>query len=171
MHFDMHFDQWNQGKYTVEDRRIMLTQWVRQAWKKFHEESFDVIRRAFRKLGLSLTIDGSEDDELHVKDLSGIEVGDWRRNNEKDERIDDEADDGADDGANDGADDETDERINEGINEEINEGINKEINEGMIEGMIEGNIRRKYEYVLNDEMKSNNGDDGDDSDNSEMNKE
>lgn len=65
MHFDTHFDQWNKGKYVVGDRRIMLTQWVGQAWKEFHEDSFDVIRRAFRKLGLSLTIDGSEDDQLH----------------------------------------------------------------------------------------------------------
>lgn len=26
MHFDSHFDQWNRGKYTVGDRRIMLAQ-------------------------------------------------------------------------------------------------------------------------------------------------
>lgn len=114
-----------------------------QAWKEFHEESSDIIRRAFRKLGLSLAIDGSEDNELHVKDLSNIEVGDWRRNNEEDEGIDDGADDG----------------INEGINE------------GMMDGMMNENIKGGYEYVLNDEMESNNEDDEDDSGDSEMDKE
>ena len=127
MHFDMHFEQWNQGKYTVGDRRIMLTQWVGQAWKEFHEESSDVIRRAFRKLGLSLAIDGSEDDELHVEDLPGIEVGNWRRNNEEEietaERID--------------------ERADEGTNDETNKVVTDE------------NIRGGYEYVLRDEIGSN----------------
>ena len=38
----------------------------------------ELIRQTFRKLGLSLAVDGSEDAELSIRDLLGIVVGDWR---------------------------------------------------------------------------------------------
>lgn len=88
IHFDTHYDQWNTGKYTVGDRRVLLTQWVGQAWKEFHEENSGTIRRAFRKVGLSLAVDGSEDDELHIEDLPDIEVGDWRHSQIEEVEVD-----------------------------------------------------------------------------------
>lgn len=60
------------------DRRVMLTHWIGQAWREFHQNSSHIIRQTFRKLGLSLAVDGSEDAELSIKDLPNIEVGDWR---------------------------------------------------------------------------------------------
>lgn len=36
-----------------------------------------MVQRVFRKVGLSLAIDGSEDYELDIKGLAGIEIGDW----------------------------------------------------------------------------------------------
>lgn len=36
-----------------------------------------IVKRVFRKVGLSFPIDGSEDNELDIKSLTGIEVGDW----------------------------------------------------------------------------------------------
>lgn len=63
----------------------MLTHWVGQAWREFHKKNPGLIRKTFRKLGLSLAIDGSEDDELWVKNIPDVEVGDWRRYDEEDE--------------------------------------------------------------------------------------
>lgn len=37
-----------------------------------------MIQQTFRKLGLSLAIDGSEDKEISIKDMPNIEVGDWK---------------------------------------------------------------------------------------------
>jgi hypothetical protein len=31
IHYDEHFEKWNKSTYTVDERRIMLTKWVRQA--------------------------------------------------------------------------------------------------------------------------------------------
>ena len=56
----------------------MLTKWVGQAWRELHIEKSELIRQTFRKLGLSLAVDGSEDNELSIRDLPGIVVGDWR---------------------------------------------------------------------------------------------
>ena len=78
LHYDAHMDEWARGKFSVGDRRIMLTQWVGKAWIKFHEQHRGTIVRSFRKIGVTLAIDGSEDEELAIKDIPDVEVGDWR---------------------------------------------------------------------------------------------
>ena len=49
-----------------------------QAWRDIHRENASLIRQTFRKLGLSLAIDGSEDNELSIKDIPDVKVGEWR---------------------------------------------------------------------------------------------
>ena len=78
IHYDENFEKWNKGSYTVGERRIMLTHWVGQAWRDIHRENASLIRQTFRKLGLSLAIDGSEDNELSIKDIPDVKVGEWR---------------------------------------------------------------------------------------------
>ena len=82
IHYDNHMDKWENGKYSIGDRRIMVTHWVGQAWRELHAEQSHLIIKAFRKVGLSLAVDGSEDVELHVKDIPDIQVGNWTREEE-----------------------------------------------------------------------------------------
>jgi hypothetical protein len=42
-----------------------------------HEIHKELIIKTFRQIGLSLNPDGSEDHELKIRNLPGIEVGDW----------------------------------------------------------------------------------------------
>lgn len=59
----------------------MLTTWcVGDAWYQFCVEKDNIIRGVFRKVGLSLPIDGSKGYELHIKGFSGIDIGNWRKN-------------------------------------------------------------------------------------------
>ena len=76
--YEKNLKKWKNEKYTVGDRRIMLTQWIDKAWRKFHKKNPDLIRSTFRKLKLSLTIDESKNAEFSIKDISDIKVGDWR---------------------------------------------------------------------------------------------
>ena len=76
-HYDENYKQWEERKYSVGDCRIMLTHWVGQAWKQFYEEHSDTVQKTFCQLGLSLPVDGSQDQDIHIRNLSGIEVGDW----------------------------------------------------------------------------------------------
>lgn len=78
-HYDSHLQQWTEGKYTVGERRVMLTKWVARAWKRLHIEYKETIIKSFRSVGMSLHPDGSEDSELCIKALDGITVGDWLR--------------------------------------------------------------------------------------------
>ena len=61
---DEHEREWVEGKYTVSQRRVLLTKWVGQAWEDMHTEDSDMIRQAFVQVGLGLPIDGSQDHEI-----------------------------------------------------------------------------------------------------------
>lgn len=70
-------------KWTVGDRRILTTWCVGDAWYQFCVEKQDLVKRVFRKVGLSLPIDGSADCELDIKGFSGLDIGDWQRVDEE----------------------------------------------------------------------------------------
>jgi len=55
----------------------MLTHWVAKAWKILHLEYMDIIIATFRSVRMSLNLNGLEDNELKIKALDGIVVGDW----------------------------------------------------------------------------------------------
>lgn len=42
---------------------------VGQAWEDMHTEDGDMIRQAFRQVGLGLPIDGSQDHDIKIKDF------------------------------------------------------------------------------------------------------
>lgn len=54
----------------VGRRRIAVTWAVGEAWERFSVERIAVVQRAFRVVGLSLPIDGSEDHELSIRGLA-----------------------------------------------------------------------------------------------------
>jgi len=78
-HADKYHDRYERGDFSVADRRVLLTQWVAEAWKELHKKYQHVIIKTFRSVGLSLNPDGSEDKELKVKGLPDITVGDYTR--------------------------------------------------------------------------------------------
>jgi hypothetical protein len=70
--------EWVEGKYSVSQRRVLLTRWVVQAWEDMHSEDGDMIRQAFVQVGLGLPIDGSQDHEIKIKDFPDVQVGNWK---------------------------------------------------------------------------------------------
>ena len=65
-------------KWTVSDRSIMTTHCVGNAFSQFHSTKANLIATSFRKVGLSLPIDGSLAQELDIKGFTHLEIGDWR---------------------------------------------------------------------------------------------
>lgn len=51
-----------------------MTQWVGEAWTSIHQELQHTIRRSFRKCGITVAIDGSEDSEIHIRGLDNYAV-------------------------------------------------------------------------------------------------
>jgi len=61
------------GKLTgsmIGRRRVAITRAVGEAWERFSTERAEVVQRAFRVVGLSLPIDGSEDHQISIKGLA-----------------------------------------------------------------------------------------------------
>ncbi len=53
------------GKFTASERRVLLTQWVGEAWSKISED-IEIAVRSFRKCRISVAADGSEDFDIHL---------------------------------------------------------------------------------------------------------
>lgn len=62
----------------MSDRRVLTTWSVGDAWYLFAVEKGELIRSVFRKVGLSLAADSSQDDQLDIKGFKSIEIGDWK---------------------------------------------------------------------------------------------
>ena len=75
-HYYLHTEQWIQGKITASERRILISQWVGQAWENLCHLHKDTIVRSFRKCGISLPIDGSQDAEIHIEGVSTYKAPD-----------------------------------------------------------------------------------------------
>ena len=60
-------------KITVSELRVMITKWVAEAWREVSSDQKFMID-TFRKTGLSLAIDGSEDSEMSFADVGEIVV-------------------------------------------------------------------------------------------------
>lgn len=66
-------------KWTTAQRRVLTTWCVGDAWYGFCIEKQQLVKKVFRKVGLSLPVDGSADHELDIKGFAGLEIGDCRR--------------------------------------------------------------------------------------------
>lgn len=73
-----------QGKFDASTRGILFTQWVGQAWEEVSADK-EMVKRSFRKCGIAVAIDGSEDSEINIP---GIE--DYAVKEDDDEYTDDE---------------------------------------------------------------------------------
>ena len=56
------------GKINESQRRVLLTKWVGEVWSKAGKMK-DSIIRSFKKFGLSVALDGNENDEVKIEGL------------------------------------------------------------------------------------------------------
>jgi len=66
-------------KWTVAQKRVMVTYVVREAWSQFCITKKDLIRKSFIDVGLNIASNGSEDSKLSIKgyEHGKPEIGDW----------------------------------------------------------------------------------------------
>jgi hypothetical protein len=68
-------------KWTVSQKRIMVTHVVGEAWIQFCKEKKSLIKKSFVEVGLNIASDGSEDSKLSIKgyEHGKLEIGDWSK--------------------------------------------------------------------------------------------
>ena len=67
-HMQDNLEAYVNGKFTASERRVLITKWVGQAWEELSQNK-EMTVRAFRKCGISVAADGSEDFDIHIEGL------------------------------------------------------------------------------------------------------
>ena len=73
-HYYAHTKQWMNGKITASERRVLISQWVGEAWEALYRQHKDTIIYSFRKYGISLPIDGSQNSEIHIEGITAYKT-------------------------------------------------------------------------------------------------
>lgn len=74
-HLHNNVDAYLTGKMCASERRLLLTKWIGQAWEEVSSNK-EMVCRSFKKCGISVAIDGSEDDQIHIEGLEDYSVED-----------------------------------------------------------------------------------------------
>ena len=74
-HVQDNLDAYVQGNVPATDRRVLFTKWVAQAWEEVSSNKGAIVW-SFKKCGISLPIDGSQDSEINIRELSAYSVED-----------------------------------------------------------------------------------------------
>ena len=72
-HMSDNLQLYTESKLSAWQRRVLLTKWVREAWKEINRNKETVIR-SFKKCGVSLTLDGKENDEINIEGIPDYEM-------------------------------------------------------------------------------------------------
>ena len=72
-HLDKNLDQYVDGKINASQRGVLMTKWVDEAWSKVGKMK-DSIIGPLKKCGLSVALDGSENDEVNIEGLPEYEM-------------------------------------------------------------------------------------------------
>ena len=72
-HLQDNLEGYLHGKFTAGERRVLLTKWVGEAWEQLSLNK-EIAVRAFKKCGISVAADGSENYEIHLEGLEDYEV-------------------------------------------------------------------------------------------------
>ena len=67
-HLDKNLNQYVDGKINASQWRVFMTEWVGEVWSKVRKMK-DSIIHSFKKCGLSVALDGSENDKVNIKGL------------------------------------------------------------------------------------------------------
>lgn len=72
-HMHNNLEMYVNGTIPAAQRRILISKWVGEAWAEISRDK-EMIRRGFEKCGISVPIDGSNDNAINIKGLEGYRV-------------------------------------------------------------------------------------------------
>ena len=83
-HMQHNLEAYVRGDINASKQRILFTKWVGEAWERQSAKK-EMVARSFRKCGIAVAIDGSEDSEIHIEGIDDYAIED-----EEDEEFTDE---------------------------------------------------------------------------------
>ena len=83
-HMHNHLEQYVQNSLSASARRVLITKWVGAAWSQVSQKK-EMVQSAFKKCGISVSIDGSEDAAINIRGLEEYTVRSTVSESESDE--------------------------------------------------------------------------------------
>ena len=65
--------RYTEGKISVSERWVLVTKWVGKAWTEVGS-NLDMVVCSFKKCGIFLSLDGSENGEIHIESIEEYEL-------------------------------------------------------------------------------------------------
>ena len=65
-HLEENLGQYTEGKISASERRVLATKWIGKVWTEV-SSNHDIVVRSFKKCGISLSLDGSKNGEIHIE--------------------------------------------------------------------------------------------------------
>ena len=72
-HLAENLDKYTNRKITASDRRVLITQWCGNAWSSINRDS---VKHCFKKLGLSVALDGEGNEIVNIPKLPMYKIPD-----------------------------------------------------------------------------------------------
>lgn len=82
-HVHDNLEQYVNRNFTASERRVLLTRWIGDAWEEVSSNK-EMIARAFKKCGISVAADGSEDADIHIEGLDDYTVAEESEEDDSD---------------------------------------------------------------------------------------
>ena len=83
-HMQQNLEAYVRGDINASERRILFTKWVGEVWERQSAKK-EMVTQSFRKCGIAVAIDGSEDSEIYIEGIDDYAIED-----EEDEEFTDE---------------------------------------------------------------------------------
>ena len=74
------------SEFTASERRVLLSKWIGEAWEKVCTKP-EIITRGFRKCGISIAVDGSEDEVININGVDDYTVGSIKSSDDDDDDV------------------------------------------------------------------------------------
>ena len=65
--------RYTEGKISASERRLLVTKWVDKAWLEVGSNR-DMVVRSFERCGISLSLDGFKNGEIHIESIEEHEL-------------------------------------------------------------------------------------------------
>ena len=72
-HLEENLQRYTEAKINAFQRRVLVTKWVGKAWAEVGSNR-DMVVCSFKKYGIALSLDGSENGEIHIESIKKYEL-------------------------------------------------------------------------------------------------
>ena len=72
-HLEENLSRYPEGEISASERRVLVTKWVGKATTEVGSNR-DMVVRSFKKCGISLSLDGFENEEIHIESIEEYEL-------------------------------------------------------------------------------------------------